>query len=61
MVALAATANPHLGVFAGLIGFGFLVGVIGHIMHSRTVVITGIMIVGVVSAYWLKDYFAYTL
>ena len=61
MLALAAASNPRLGVFAGLLAFGFLIGVVGHIIRSRTMVLTGILVVGVVSAYWLKDYFNYTL
>ena len=61
MLTLAAASTPRLGVFAALLAFGFLVGIVGHIIRSRTVVLTGILIVGVVSAYWLKDYFSYTL
>jgi hypothetical protein len=61
MFALAATGHPRLAVFGGLVAFGFLLGVIGHIVRSRTMVMTGILVVGVVSAYWLKDYFNYTV
>ena len=61
MSALTAAVDSHLGLFAGLLGFGFVVGIVGHLLRSRTIVITGILIVGVVSAYWLKDYFRYTL
>jgi len=53
MLALAlAVSNSHLGAFAALVGFGFVVGIAGHVVHSRTMVITGILIIGVVSAYY---------
>jgi len=44
ILALVASSN-HLGVFAGVVGFGFLVGTIGHIVRSQTTILTGIFVV----------------
>ena len=38
-------AAANLGACAAVVGFGFLVGTIGHILRSRTMVITGILAV----------------
>jgi hypothetical protein len=51
MLVLAAAAS-HLGVFVGLLAFGLLVGVFGHIVRSRWLIITGILVIGLVSAYF---------
>jgi hypothetical protein len=32
-------------------GAGFIIGVFGHIIHSKLLIITGIVVVGVLSAY----------
>jgi hypothetical protein len=55
MLALAA-GHPRLGVFAGLVAFGFVIGIIGHLTRSRTLVLTGIVVVGVVTAYFAFVY-----
>ena len=53
MVTLILTAQQaHLGVFIALLGFGLLVGVFGHIIRSRALIITGILVIGLVSAYF---------
>jgi hypothetical protein len=49
---LLAVASSHLGVFITALVFGLLVGVAGHIVKSRTLVLTGILIIGGVSAYF---------
>lgn len=36
-------AQANLGAFAAVVGFGFLVGTIGHILRSRTMIVTGIL------------------
>ncbi|HLJ03519.1 MAG TPA: hypothetical protein VKT31_08765 [Solirubrobacteraceae bacterium] len=56
MLSLAAAGHPRLGVFAGLVAFGFVIGVIGHVLRSRTMVITGIVVIGVVTAYFTFVY-----
>jgi len=44
MLALALVAgSANLGAFAAVVGFGFLVGTIGHILRSRTMIVTGIL------------------
>jgi hypothetical protein len=45
-------AGTDLGPYAAAMGFGFLVGVWGHVIRSRPVIVTGIVIVGLVSAYF---------
>jgi hypothetical protein len=50
-VALIA-ATSSVGPYAAVMGFGFLVGVVGHVIHSRTLILTGILIVGGVSGYF---------
>ena len=50
LLVLAASTSP--GPYAVAIGIGFVVGVYGHVIHSRTLILTGILIVGAVSAYF---------
>jgi hypothetical protein len=50
---LQLAAVSSVGPFAAVMGFGFLVGVYGHVIKSRTLILTGILIVGLVSAYFL--------
>jgi hypothetical protein len=47
-----ASATAHAGVLAITIALGFLIGVYGHVIRSRTLIITGIIVVGAVSAYF---------
>jgi hypothetical protein len=51
MLVLAASGS-HLGVFTALLAFGLLVGVFGHIIKSRPLIITGILVIALVSAYF---------
>ena len=51
MLLLAAQAS-HLGVFTAALAIGLAIGVFGHIIHSRTLIITGILVIGLVSAYF---------
>jgi hypothetical protein len=48
----AASFTGHLGTFVIVIIFGFVVGVTGHIIQNRTLVITGIIIIAAVSIYF---------
>ena len=43
--ALPITIDPYVAVMA----IGFLIGVAGHLSRSRTLILTGILIVGAVS------------
>jgi hypothetical protein len=47
-----AAQSAHLGVVIAALSFGLLVGILGHLYRSRTLVITGILIIGLVSAYF---------
>jgi len=51
-ILLPVAATSSLGPYAAVMGFGFLVGVFGHVIHSRTLILTGILIVGLVSGYF---------
>ena len=50
LLSLAASTSP--GPYAVAIGLGFGVGVYGHVIHSRTLILIGILVVGLVSAYF---------
>jgi hypothetical protein len=41
-----------VGVFAVALGVGLVIGVLGHLIGSRTLIITGILVIGLVSAYF---------
>ena len=51
MLVLAAQSS-HLGLFTALLALGLVIGVFGHIIKSRTLVVTGILVIGLVSAYF---------
>jgi uncharacterized membrane protein (UPF0136 family) len=54
VLALAtAVRSSHLGLFAAAIAVGFLIGVFGHIIRSRPLILTGIIVIGAVSAYYV--------
>ena len=48
-----AVRSSHLGLFAAATALGFLIGTFGHIIKSRTLIITGILVIGIVSAYYV--------
>jgi hypothetical protein len=52
VILLLAVSSSHLGVFAAVLALGLIVGVFGHIIHSRILIITGILVIGLVSAYF---------
>ncbi len=49
---LLAAQSSHIGVFTVALVIGLAVGVFGHIIRSRTLIITGILVIGLVSAYF---------
>lgn len=53
MVLLLASQQSQLNAFVAVLVFGLVVGVFGHIIKSRTLILTGILIIGAVSAYFL--------
>ncbi|HTX31215.1 MAG TPA: hypothetical protein VMD09_07505 [Solirubrobacteraceae bacterium] len=51
MVILVPAALPtSTGPYAVVMGVGFLIGIYGHLAKSRTLILTGILIVGLISA-----------
>jgi hypothetical protein len=50
-VLIPAALSNSIGPYAAVMGAGFIIGVFGHIIHSKLLIITGIVIVGVLSAY----------
>jgi hypothetical protein len=47
----AAQSQP-IGAVGIVMAFGFVIGVFGHIIRSRTLIITGILVVAVASGYF---------
>jgi hypothetical protein len=47
-----AVGSSHLGLITALLALGLVIGVIGHIISSRALIITGILVIGLVSAYF---------
>ncbi|MGB0094681.1 MAG: hypothetical protein WBP81_19375 [Solirubrobacteraceae bacterium] len=52
VVLVPAASQPHLGLFIAALVIGLAIGVFGHIIKSRTLIITGILIIGLLSAYF---------
>lgn len=52
MPLLLASSSAHLGLFAGGMGVGLVIGVFGHIIRSRPLIVAGILIIGVLSTYF---------
>jgi hypothetical protein len=53
VVLTLASQQSQLNAFIVVLLFGLLVGVFGHVIRSRTLILTGIAIIGGVSAYFL--------
>jgi hypothetical protein len=51
LIVLAAESS-HLTLFIVALCIGLAIGVFGHIIKSRTMIITGILVIGMVSAYF---------
>jgi hypothetical protein len=53
VVLLASSVHSsHLGLFTALMVVGVVVGVFGHIIRSRTLIVIGILLIGAVSTYY---------
>jgi hypothetical protein len=52
MALLPAAANPHLTLFTALLVAGVVVGVFGHIIKSKPLILTGILVIALVSVYF---------
>lgn len=53
VVLTLASQQSQLNAFIVVLVFGLLVGVFGHVIRSRTLILTGIAIIGGMSAYFL--------
>ncbi len=52
MILVLATQQSQLGTFVVVLVLGLLVGIYGHLIKSRALIITGILVIGLVSAYF---------
>jgi hypothetical protein len=52
LILLAAGGSSHLALFSIALAVGVLVAVFGHIIHSRVLILAGILVIGLVSAYF---------
>jgi hypothetical protein len=50
-VLIPAVLSNSIWPYAAVMGAGFIIGVFGHIIHSTPLIITGIIVVAVLSAY----------
>jgi hypothetical protein len=48
-----AVKSSHLGLFAAAIAFGFVLGTFGHIIRSRPLIVTGILVIALASGYYV--------
>ncbi|MDQ6746395.1 MAG: hypothetical protein M3Z27_10340 [Actinomycetota bacterium] len=53
LVLLQAAAATHLGAFSVVLAVGVLLGVFGHLIKSRALIVVAILIIGVTSAYFI--------
>ncbi len=52
MILVLASQQSQLHAFVAVLILGLAVGIFGHIIHSRALIITGILLIGLVSAYF---------
>ena len=52
MILVVASQQSQLHAFVAVIVFGVVVAVLGHISRSRTLILTGILVIGLASAYF---------
>lgn len=52
VVLVLAASQSHLALFSVVLAIGLIVAIFGHIIHSRTLIVTGILVIGLVSAYF---------
>jgi hypothetical protein len=53
VILLIASQQSTLHAFIAVLVLGLVIGVFGHIIRSNTLIITSILIIGAVSAYFL--------
>jgi hypothetical protein len=47
-----AVQSSQVNVILVALALGFLIGVVGHIIRSRPLIVTGLLVIGLVSAYF---------
>jgi len=52
-ILLPLAATTSLTPYAVAMGVGFLIGIYGHLAKNRTLILMGILIVGLISAYFV--------
>jgi hypothetical protein len=52
VILVLASQQSQLTAFLVVLVFGLLIGVYGHLIHSRTLIVSGILVIGLVSAYF---------
>lgn len=52
MLVFLASQQSQLTLFIVIIAFGLVVGVFGHIISSRVMILTGILVIGLGTAYF---------
>jgi hypothetical protein len=49
---LVAGTSSHIGLFTAALVVSLVVGIFGHIIKSRPLIITSILLIGLISAYF---------
>jgi hypothetical protein len=52
LLASQQSQQSQLRAFVAVMIFGLVIGVFGHIVRSRTLIVTGILIIGLTAAYF---------
>jgi hypothetical protein len=52
MTLLPAAASPHLALFSALLVVALVIGVFGHIIKSKALILTGIIAIALISVYF---------
>jgi hypothetical protein len=52
VILILASHQSQLTLFTVALVIGLVVGVFGHIIHSRPLIVTGILVIGLGSAYF---------
>ncbi len=52
LVLVQAAGSAHVGVFGAVLAFGVIVAIFGHIIKSRTLIVAGLLVIALVSAYF---------
>jgi hypothetical protein len=56
VILLIASEQATFNALIAVLIFGLIIGVFGHIISSKTLILTGILIIGGVSAYFAFGY-----